>query len=158
MNPEFFHQKIKRLSNDKLINLLHKTNNKENPDLFELAMNEAEARNLQFNLKLGVELEEFEHNTNDKEKLRKWNWGAFFLAPIWALANQLDKWTILCFVPLVNIGVMFYLGYYGNKLAFQKSKIDSVDDFMVIQKGWERWGLRVFWVGVLAGVISLFTA
>jgi hypothetical protein len=55
----------------------------------------------------------------------------------------------------VNIVVVFYLGYNGNRLAFAKSKIDSVDDFMVIQKDWGLWGVRLFWLGLLGGLFVL---
>ena len=64
-------------------------------------------------------------------------------------------WTILWFVPFVNIGVMFYLGYNGNRLAFEKSRIESIDDFMVIQKDWGLWGIRLFWLGFFGGLIAL---
>src|SRR5687768_14440080 len=134
MDKEFFQRKIKELTDDKLIDLLQKTGGGSNPDIFELAKDEAEGRNVKFELTDKDDKSIVENKSNDKEKLRKWNWGAFFLAPIWTLANKLETWTILCFIPLVNIVVLFYLGYNGNRLAFEKSKIDSVDDFMVIQK------------------------
>ena len=81
---------------------------------------------------------------DDKRKLKKWNWGAFFLSLLWTTGNKLEIWTIFCFIPFLNIIVVFYLGYYGNQLAYNKSSIDSVDDFMVIQKYWEAWGIGLF--------------
>lgn len=155
MNEFFFQRKIKELSDDKLIELLQKTGNDLNQDIFDLAKEEAERRGLEFKLIDKVDIARVENKSNDTEKLRKWNWGAFFLAPIWTLANKLEIWTILCFIPFVNIGVIFFLGYNGNRLAFEKSKIDSVDDFLLIQKSWGVWGLRLFWLGLIALVVGL---
>ncbi len=81
---------------------------------------------------------------DDKRKLKKWNWGAFLLSLLWTTGNKLEIWTVFCFIPFLNIVVIFYLGYYGNRLAYNKSSIDSVDDFMAIQKYWEFWGIGLF--------------
>lgn len=89
------------------------------------------------------------------EKLRKWNWGAFLLAPIWALANRMEIWAILWFVPVVNIGVIFYLGYSGNIAAFERSGLESVDDFMLIQASWRRWAIRIFILVLAIGLVQL---
>jgi hypothetical protein len=85
---------------------------------------------------------------SDSAKLSTWNWGAFFLAPLWAFTNRLELWAVLCFVPFVNIVVALYLGYRGNRLAYSKSRV-TVDEFVIIQKHWNRWGIRVFWLAVL---------
>ncbi len=89
---------------------------------------------------------------DDKRKLKKWNWGAFFLSLLWTTGNKLEIWTVFCIIPFLNIIIMFYLGYYGNRLAYNKSSIDSVDDFMVIQKYWGAWGIGLFLtiIGLLA--------
>jgi hypothetical protein len=155
MDKEFFERKIKELTDDKLIDLLRKTGNEANPDIFHLAKKEAELRKLQFDLADKVDEQVLDNSSDDKEKLKKWNWGAFLLAPIWNLANKLEKWTILCFVPGVNIFVIFYLGQNGNRLAFEKSAIGSVDDFMTIQKDWGLWGVRLLWLGLIGGLLAL---
>ena len=46
MDKGFFERKIKELTNDKLIDLLQKTENKVNSDIFDLAKKEADFRNL----------------------------------------------------------------------------------------------------------------
>ena len=158
MDKEFFQRKIKELTDDKLIDLLQKTSKEHNLDIFQLAKKEAEGRNLKFDLSDKPDKNDVENKSSDREKLRKWNWGAFLLTPVWTLANNLEIWTILCFVPFVNIGVMFYLGYNGNRLAFDKSKIGSLDDFMIIQKNWGLWGVRIFWLGLLGGLVALIVA
>lgn len=155
MDKEFFQSKIKELTDDKLIDLLQKTSNKSNTDIYEPTKKEAERRNLKFDPIEKTDTLNTKAKLNDEQKLREWNWGAFLLAPIWTLANRLDWWAILCFVPIVNVVVVFYLGYNGNRLAFEKSKIESVDDFMVIQKNWGLWSVRMFWFGLLGGLLAL---
>lgn len=112
-------------------------------------------RKLHFKLPDNDDKQAIGDNSNGSEKLKKWNWGAFLLAPIWTLANKLEKWTILCFIPGVNIFAIFYLGHNGNKLAFEKSTISSVDGFMVIQENWARWGVRLVWLGAVGGCLAL---
>jgi len=159
MDKEYFERKIKELTDDKLIDLLQKTSHEPGTDIYKVAKMEADQRGIKFEAKVITDTGKSEADPNDKDKLRKWNWGAFLLAPIWALANRLDLWTILCFVPIVNIGVIFYLGYNGNRLAFEKSKIDSVDDFLAVQKDWGLWGVRIFWFALGAWlVVSCFSS
>ena len=93
-------------------------------------------------------------NKTDK-KLNKWNWGAFWLAPLWTLANKLEFWTFLCFIPFLNFFIYFYLGYYGNRLAYEKSDFDSVDDFMEVQKEWNQWGIRFIILGILILLLGI---
>jgi hypothetical protein len=77
--------------------------------------------------------------------LRRWNWGAFFLGPIWAFANRLELWGILYFVPPITIFAFIYLPLRGNELAVRRSPL-SVIDFARLQRVWGQWGLRFFLV------------
>jgi hypothetical protein len=97
-------------------------------------------------------------NDNDSDLLKKWNWGAFMLGPIWAFTNGLDLWAVLCFVPGVNIAVLIYLGVRGNMLAFEKSQINSEKEFMILQDVWGKWGLRVLWISLIFGAIGVLLA
>ena len=153
VDPDFFRQKIKKLSDQELPYLLQKTGNGVNPEIYQIAKREASDRNLEYERKATIKTDEKQIDDATKQKLDQWNWGAFLLAPFWTLANKLESWTILCFIPVINIGVSIYLGYNGNKLAFPKS-LNSVDDFMTIQKEWGRRGVRLFWLGLLAGLIA----
>lgn len=150
MDRGFFKRKIDELTDDKLMDVLQKTGG--NVELYGLAKEEAERRGLMSRPVEQSHGGDLTTKPEDEQKLREWNWGAFLLAPIWALANGLDKWAILCFVPIVNIVVVFYLGYNGNRMAFDKSEIESVDDFMIFQRNWEMWGVRLFWFGLFVGV------
>ena len=88
-------------------------------------------------------------------KLKQWNWGAFLLPLLWAPANKLYKWTILLFIPFINILVAFYLGFYGNRLAYPKSNFKSIDDFMIIQHYWATWGIRLFIVAIIGFILKI---
>jgi hypothetical protein len=158
MSKEFFYrQKIKKLSDEKVLILIHTTNNQANTAIFNLAKQEAQNRNLKYTIENTAGPERDDQLRNNQSELKKWNWAAFLLAPVWALANNLDKWAILCFVPGVNIIVLFYLGSNGNVIAFRKSKIKSMADFMIVQKKWSDLGIRLFCAGiVLAFIITLF--
>ncbi len=92
---------------------------------------------------------------NDSRLLKKWNWGACMLGPIWAFPNKLDWWAVLGFVPGVNIVVAIYLGLQGNRIAFRKSDIKSVREFMILQDVWGKWGLWVFRFYLLFAGIAL---
>jgi hypothetical protein len=155
VDRDFFERKIKELTDDKLIELLQKVSDESNREILELARQEAAYRRLGFKIAEPASLEETDNNFNEKLILKKWNWGAFILSPIWTLANKLENWTILLFVPFVNIFVIIYLGLNGNKLAYAKSKSVSVHDFMLIQRYWARWAIRIFWLGIAAGVVAL---
>jgi serine/threonine protein kinase len=97
-----------------------------------------------------------------------WNWGAFLLAPYWALAHRV-WFGILCFffssswwffnssftrdsflknfLMLLwfasELGIMFKLGWQGNKLAWQNLSWRKVADFKKHQRRWREF-LLVF--------------
>src|SRR5687768_6012254 len=138
MEKEFFERKVQQLSDDKLQDLL-KLRYEANREIISLAIEEAKKRGIDVpevgvpsNKALNVEQEEW-------KKLEKWNWGAFVLAPFWTLANGLERWTILTFIPGVNLAAVIYLGLYGNRLAYEKSDIRNIEHFMVLQEHWNKW-------------------
>jgi hypothetical protein len=146
MDKEFFKRKISNLTEAKLFEL-SQLRNYTNKQVIELAAEEAVRRNLEIQfiapyLTPGVE------KTGDKRKLQKWNWGAFLLTPIWTGANKLDKWTIICFIPVANVIAVFYLGFKGNRLAYEKSDIGPVDDFMAVQEHWNMLAGKFFWISI----------
>jgi len=66
MDKEFLQRKIKELPDDKLIDLLQKTSGGSNPDIFELAKDEAEGRNVKFELTDKDDKTLVENKSNDK--------------------------------------------------------------------------------------------
>jgi hypothetical protein len=70
-----------------------------------------------------------------KEQIKGWNWGAFFFNWIWGLVHKV--WiSLLMFIPIVNLGVMIYLGLKGNELAWEKGSWKSIEVFHARQRKW----------------------
>lgn len=156
MDKEFFERKVGELSNDKLQDLL-KLRYEANREIVDLAIDEAKKRGLELP-DISVSGDNFmAEELSDRKKLERWNWGAFLLAPFWILANKLEKWTILTFIPGVNLVAVIYLGLHGNRLAYEKSHIRNIEHFMVLQGHWNKWAIRIFWVLIAASIVGLFS-
>ncbi len=69
----------------------------------------------------------------------------------------MDYWVFLLGIPIVNFGVMLYLGFNGNRLAFEKSDFDSPNDFLKVQAEWSKWGFRAFWIILLYPIFWIVT-
>lgn len=155
MDKEFFERKVSELSDDKLQDLL-KLRYEANREIIDLAIGEAMKRDLDIPEVSGPADKAVNVEEEDRMKLEKWNWGAFLLAPFWTLSNRLEKWTILTFIPGVNLVAVIYLGLHGNRLAYDKSDIRNIEDFMVLQGQWNKWAIRIFWLGIAAAIVGLF--
>ena len=60
------------------------------------------------------------------QEIRKWNWGAFLISPIWGLGN--NTWiALLSWVPYLNVIMHFVLGFKGNEWAWQNKRWDSIE-------------------------------
>lgn len=46
-------------------------------------------------------------------EIKNWNWGAFLFTWIWGIGNNTFI-AFLCFIPIINIAVVFVLGAKGN--------------------------------------------
>lgn len=146
MNIEFFKRKVRELSDEKLIELLtlrHKTK----PEIIDLAIKEADNRGLAIPY-VPIPDNEETINETDKQKLTKWNWAAFLMAPFWTLANKLDKWFLLTVIPGVNVVAIIYLGLKGNRLAYEKSTIRNISEFMLFQAHWNKWAIRIMSISI----------
>ena len=155
MNREFFERKVRELSDENLQGLL-KLRYEANRDIIDLAIEEAKKRKLDLP-EVSVSADTVgTAGREERKKLDKWNWGAFLLAPVWTLSNKLEKWTILAFIPGVNVAAVIYLGLYGNRLAYEKSDIRNIEHFMALQREWSKWAIRIFWLALTAGIIGLF--
>lgn len=82
-------------------------------------------------------------------ELEGWNWGAFLLNWIWGLGNNVMIALLSLFVPFFPI----YLGLKGNELAWQNKQWDSIEHFKATQAKWTKWGIIVFAVSLVLGVI-----
>lgn len=67
--------------------------------------------------------------------VRGWSWGAFFLNWIWGIGN--NTWiALLAFVPLVNIVMVFVLGFKGREWAWRNREWKDVEHFNKVQRRW----------------------
>lgn len=86
--------------------------------------------------------------------LHKFNWGAFFLYPIWGLFNGC-WWALLLFIfccwASILLNLMF--GIFGTRLAWQNCKWESVEDFEQTQHTWALWGAGLFFSGLIIVLI-----
>lgn len=90
-------------------------------------------------------------------EIRGWNWGAFLSNWIWGLAHNV--WiALLCFVPFVNIPMVFVLGAKGNEWAWRNKKWDSIDHFKATQRTWAWCGLGMFVVSVTLFVVLVLVS
>jgi len=80
-------------------------------------------------------------------EIKKWNWGAFLLNWIWGVGNS-TYIALLCFVPIINIIMIFVLGAKGNEWAWQNKKWDSIEQFKDVQKKWS-------WVGFIVAILGI---
>jgi len=85
--------------------------------------------------------------------LNKFNWGAFFLYPIWGFFN--GCWwaflvSIVCFWAGIFVSILF--GVYGTRLAWENRNWESAEQFEETQRSWAQWGLIVFLIGIVMAV------
>jgi hypothetical protein len=84
-----------------------------------------------------------------------WNWGAFLWTFIWGLFNK-TYIALLIFVPLVNIFMLFILGFKGNAWAWRNKKWESLEHFRRVQRKWSIWGFIILLVSLLATAGGIF--
>lgn len=77
-----------------------------------------------------------------ESELKKWNWGAFLLGPIWGIGHGVFR-SLLTFVPIYGIYEWIMLGRQGNRWAWEKRPWDSVESFRKTQRKWAMWGAIV---------------
>ena len=77
-------------------------------------------------------------------ELKGWNWGAFLLNWVWGIGHS-KFLTLLMFIPLVNVIMIFVIGAKGNKWAWQNRIWRDTAHFKATQKKWAIWGLGM-WV------------
>jgi len=90
-------------------------------------------------------------------ELGKWNWGGFGCCFIWAAAMNLWGWFVLGLLPVVSWFASFYLGVYGNRLAWQSRRWASFEQFKETQRIWNVWGI-VFAIFAAFGLVIIWMA
>lgn len=90
-------------------------------------------------------------------EIDKWNWGAFFLNGIWGLGNK-TYIALLAFVPVINVVMMFVLGYKGNKMAWKNKEWESVEHFKSVQRNWNIAGFFALVLYVFLFILEFWAA
>lgn len=80
-----------------------------------------------------------------------WSWGAFGITWIWGIGNQVYI-ALLALIPFVNLVVSIYLGVVGHKLAWQKRRFASLQQYQETMRAWNAWGLGVFIFSVVINI------
>ncbi|GEP18986.1 hypothetical protein [Pediococcus argentinicus] len=91
------------------------------------------------------------------EEIQKWSWGAFMFNIWWGIGNK-TYLPLLCLIPIFNIIWVFIVGAYGNSWAWQNGNFDTVADFKLANKVWERAGIIkfIFYVAVSCLLLTIF--
>jgi hypothetical protein len=85
-------------------------------------------------------------------EIRKWNWGAFYFGWVWGVGNK--AWlALLCLVPCLGFIWMFVSGAIGNQWAWKSGEFKDVEQFMAVQRTWNRAGLIALIINVGLGVL-----
>lgn len=85
------------------------------------------------------------------QEIRRWNWSAFILGPIWGISHRL-WWSALGLLPVLSlisflrlppqltittwVLVALVLGLKGNELAWRASAWESAERFLALQQRW----------------------
>lgn len=97
------------------------------------------------------------------EQLRRFNWGAFFMGPVWGVTHQVwiatplfIVWGLVLYtrpeVAFIYFAFTSLLAMRANELAWKRKKWPSIEHFRRVQRSWMLWGAVVwgFWlVGVM---------
>lgn len=97
-------------------------------------------------------------NSKTPEEAQKWNWGAALLTWIWALGNKTYGWAFLGFlINVTGIGWIlnfFLFGLNGSEWSWKNKKWDNIEHFQKVQKIWRNWGIALFIVLILLGILA----
>ena len=106
-------------------------------------------------------------NQIPEEILSRWSWGPFFLWLLWPFWNADNTHKIIAaaifvsnFIPIIHVispiaalGFAIYLGIKGNRLMAANRQFASLADFQAVQTAWAKWGLIVFAVCIVLGIV-----
>lgn len=100
---------------------------------------------------------EMQQDMQTPECLNKFSVGAFFLGWLWGICNRV--WiALLGLIPIVNIIMMFVLGFKGNQWAWEKQKEEKTpEEFDKRQSNWAIAGWIIFGINVFIGLIRGLT-
>ena len=94
------------------------------------------------------------NTTNVEVEITRFNWGAFFLYPLWGFANGMC-WLFLIsfffgwFFPIPNL----LFGIMGSKWAWQNKRWNDIKHFVNVQDSWKKWGIGLFIANIFLFVL-----
>ncbi|AOR22624.1 ribonuclease G [Clostridium taeniosporum] len=100
-------------------------------------------------------MENISNNQQLPPEVKKWNWGAFMLNIFWGIGNN-SYLPLLCLIPFFNIIWMFVCGAKGNQWAWNKGNYSSAEEFLLVQKTWNKAGLAYFIFTVVIILLYIF--
>lgn len=86
-------------------------------------------------------------------ELQRWNWGALFTAPLWAVSHRSKLGLALFMVPVVNLFAPLIIASRANRWAWQNGMVSDVDAYLVQQKTWAKGGFA--FIVLLVGLMLL---
>ncbi|KGN02434.1 ribonuclease G [Clostridium novyi A str. 4570] len=81
-------------------------------------------------------------------EIKRWNWGAACFNILWGFGNKCYL-PLLSFIPIFNIIWFFVCGFKGNSWAWKKGNYKNVEEFMLVQKTWNRAGIAYFIIAII---------
>jgi len=84
------------------------------------------------------------------------NWGAFFLPFFWSIGHSAWLWMVLSIFIYPVAAIVLLVK--GNKIGWENRKFTGTDQFRSVQKVWAIWGVAVFAIGLVPGIIAGKTA
>lgn len=99
----------------------------------------------------------------DVQAISKFNWGAFFLWPIWGFGNGM-WWLFLIsvvinFIPygsIVQFPISIFMGFQGGELAWKNKNWRDINHFIEAQNTWRSCGLAMFFASLI--ILSVVVA
>lgn len=95
--------------------------------------------------------------------LDKFHWGPFTFSWIWALCNELVIHGLIALVValftsgIANFVACFVFGFKGSRMAWEKSKVPTFEEFVKKQEPWDKWGKTLFLASLaIAGIVIFF--
>lgn len=90
------------------------------------------------------------------KEIEGWNWGAFFLNGIWGIGNK-TYIALFAFIPIINVFMMFFLGFKGNKMAWKNKEWESIEHFKTVQRYWNVAGLVALTLYIILFIVEFWT-
>lgn len=81
---------------------------------------------------------------NNSNAISAWNWGAFFLYPLWGFANGTWWAFLIAFFFGWSIIPNIVFGICGSKWAWQNKRWRNLEHFISVQESWKKWGIGIF--------------